>query len=64
MVAYTRIQRVLSKINPVHLTLTDITAMGPSDQEFKILRSGISSPNRFRPTIHNVTLGDAYVYQM
>jgi len=68
--AYTRIQRVLATINPSHLSLTDIAALGPASQDYRNLRDVISSPgriitgsevNRFPP---GVVAEDAYVYRL
>jgi hypothetical protein len=44
--AYTRIQKALASINPSRLRLSDITAIGPSSQDYKSMRDVISSQGR------------------
>jgi hypothetical protein len=69
MAAYTRVQRVLASINPSHLTLTDISVISPTSQEFQNLRVIVSSPGRFSTGsatghIHDVVVEDNYIYQV
>ena len=68
--AYTRIQRVLAKISPLHLTLSDITAIGSASQDYQTLRAIISSPGGFSTgsgasrVPQDAVFEDAYIYQL
>jgi hypothetical protein len=70
--AYKRVQRVLARIDPAHLTLSDISVVGPSSQDYRDLAAGVSSSSRFGAgpaahqahTPHTLVLEDAYVYQV
>jgi len=69
MAAYTRVQRVLASINPSQLTLTDISVISPTSQQFENLRAIVSSPGQFGAGsatghIHNVVFEDNYIYQL
>jgi hypothetical protein len=69
MAAYARVQRALQSFQPSRLTLSDITLIGPSSQEFQNLRGLLAVPGRFgHPPagahVRNVMFEDAYVYQL
>jgi hypothetical protein len=69
MAAYTRVQRVLASINASYLTLTDISVISPTSQQFENLRAIISNPGQFGAGsatghIHNVVFEDNYIYQL
>lgn len=70
--AYTRVQRVLGKTNPAHLTLSDISVFGPLSPDYRNLAAGVSSAGTSGagPAVHqahtiaNIVFEDAYVYQV
>jgi hypothetical protein len=69
MAVYTKLQGVLTKINPSQLTLSDITVVSPQSEEFQNLQSLVSAPGRFSAgpvTGHprNIIFEDNYVYQL
>jgi len=69
--AYTRIQEVLTKMNPKELLLSDISVMGVNDYAFRELRSqvkqSVQASNRtHRPwprSLNPSRLEDAYIYR-
>jgi hypothetical protein len=67
LAAYGRVRRAVQSINPTHLSLSDVTLIGPNDEAYPALRPTISNSAHFTGTTSAVPFHnffENYIYQL